>query len=243
MNPLETAAAAADPIVGVGGGFMIWRPTLKRGPQLGFPKGWAFYFAGRGGVLGDVVPDVIAAAFLYFPLERVRSEWLAGRAVMEPPAAAAAYAEACQDWGREHLSDVDRLERLVELMRRVAAAADPAGAPLFAGWRALPLPDDAPGAAAQLLQVLREHRGGLHGAAVLAAGLTPLEAVIAGGGESQAEFFGWEPPYPDPEPLRERHQQALDVTNRLAARAYEVLGDSERTEIVELLHATQRAVA
>lgn len=243
MTPEEAAAATAGPIVGIGGGFMIARPTLKKGPALGFPKGWAFYFSGRGGVLGDVVPEVIAAAFMYFPLERVRTEWRAGREVMEPRAAAAAYAEACQDWGREHLGDVEDTGRLATLLQRVVDAADPAGAPVFAGWRTMPLPGDGPGAVAQLLQVLREFRGGMHGAAVLAAGLTPLEAVVAGGGEGNAEFFGWERPYPDAEPLRDRHRQALATTDRLAARPYAALDEAERRELVERLNALQDAVA
>jgi hypothetical protein len=238
MTPLETAVAMSGPIHDLGGVFMRARPTLKRGPELGFPRGWSFYICGRGGVLGDVVPDVIAAAYVFFPVAFVQQQWLLGRAVMEPAKAAEAYAEACRDWGREHLAGVDAdLDRLVELLRRVAAAADPAGAPLFAGWRALPLPDDAEGATAQLLQVLREHRGAMHGIAVLATGLTPLEAVMADNGEEGAQFFNWPEPYPEREPLLELYGEAEELTDEMCAEPFEALSADEREELVTLAHA------
>lgn len=235
MTPEDTAAATAGPIGAMGGAFMLSRKTLKKGPELGFPKGWSFYFAGRGGVLGDVVPDVIAAAFVFFPVAFVQQQWLLGRAVMEPSAAAAAYAEACQDWGREHLTGAPDLDQLVELLRRVAAGGDPAGAPMFAGWRAMALPDDAPGAAAQLLHVLREYRGGMHGIAVLASGLAPRDAVIAAGGEGNAQFFNWPEPYPDRDEFLDAHSEAEDRTDALAGRAFAALGADEREELVRVL--------
>ena len=239
MTPEDTAAAVAGPIGALGGAFMLARATLKKGPELGFPKGWSFYFSGRGGVLGDVVPDVVAASFVFFPVAWVQQQWLLGRAVMEPAAAAAAYAEASQAWGRENLDGVHGLERLVELLRRVAAAADPAGAPLFAGWRAMPLPEDAPGAAAQLLHVMREHRGAMHSMAVLTVGLAPRDAVVASTGEGGAQFFNWPEPYPEREPLLNLHAEAEDITDELAARPYEALDEAERAELVELLQAAQ----
>ena len=139
MTPEETAIAGAGPILDLGQSFMLARPTLKKGPALGFPRGWPFYFSGRGGVLGDVAPDVIAASFAFFPPPFVQQQWLLGRAGMEPAAAAAAYAEACQDWGREHLDGAPDLDRTVECLRRLAAAGEPAASPLFGGGRALPL--------------------------------------------------------------------------------------------------------
>lgn len=235
MTPEDAAAITAEPIFALGGAFMLARPTLRKGPELGFPKGWSFYFAGRGGALGDVPADVVAAAMVFFPPAFVQQQWLLGRAVMEPPAAAAAYAQACQDWGRENFDGLDRLERLVELLRLLAAGGDAAGAPLFAGWRALPLPEDPAGAAAQLLQVMREFRGAMHAMAVLSAGLTPLEAVVAGGGAGNAEFFSWPEPYPERDPLLELHAEAEETTDMLTASAYEALDQSEREELVELL--------
>ena len=56
------------------------------------------------------------------------------------------------------------------LVGRVSDAAPVAGAPLFAGWRALPEPDDPRALALHRLNGLRELRGALHGAAVLTVG-------------------------------------------------------------------------
>lgn len=235
MTPEETAAAVAGPIAATGGRFMMWIPALKKGTALGLPKGWYFYVAGRGGVLGDVDADVVAAAFVYFRRDWLREQWETAREVLNPLEAAAEYAAACQDWGREHLADVAGLDRLVTLLTRVADTADPAGAPLFAGWRSLPRPDDAPGATAQLLMAMREHRGGMHAMTVLSEGLTPLEAVVTGGGEGNAKFFNWPEPYPDPEPLRDAYAAAEARTTKLAARAYEVLDAGERAELAGLV--------
>ena len=242
MTPEETAAAAADPINALGGRFMMYRPTFRRGTEAGFPKGWYLYTTGRGGVLGDVDADVVAAAFGYFPRDWLRETWAVARGVMPPAEAAELYAECCRQWGRDHLAEVEGLDRLVSLLQRVVAAADVAGAPLFAGWRALPLPDDAPGAVAQLMMVLREHRGGQHLLTVLSEGLLPLEAVVAGGGEGNAEFFSWPPPYPDREPLRERFAAAEARTNVLAARAWAALSPEEGEKAVALLDRVRAAV-
>ena len=55
----------------------------------------------------------------------------------------------------------------------------------------------AAGRAAQLMQILREWRGGLHLVATTAVGLSPLEAILTNEGPGQAKFFGWSEPFPD----------------------------------------------
>jgi hypothetical protein len=116
--------------------------------------------------------------------------------------------------GRSHLADVPGLDELCPLIERVIGDASPLGASSFAGWRAVSLPDDAPGRASQLLHVLREHRGGSHAAAVLAAGLTPLEAIMSSGetAPQQAALFGWSEPYPDPASTASTRAAVEDVT-------------------------------
>ena len=58
---------------------MLHPDTLKIGSEAGYPNGFAWYVAGRGGVLGDVDADVIVSAFAYFNPKIVRKMWLAGR--------------------------------------------------------------------------------------------------------------------------------------------------------------------
>jgi hypothetical protein len=184
----------------------------------------------------------VVAAFAFFPPEVVHAHWEAGRQVMPPPEAARLYARLCNDWGRRTLTDGAEAERFLELLERVCDAAEPAGLPLFAGWRALPRPDDVPGRLAQVMNVMREHRGGVHACAVAAVGLHPLEATLAGSyGEIGARFSEWPEPYPDPAPYKAQWQQAEELTGAAAAAPYEVLSDSERTELVDLLPALRRS--
>ena len=72
--------------------------------------------------------------------------------------------------------------------------------PLFVGWRGGAPLRQAAGRAAQLIQILREWRGGLHLVATTAVGLFPLEAILTDEGPGQASFFGWSEPFPDAPP-------------------------------------------
>jgi len=238
MTPEETAETVKGAVSALGGGFMWARATQAVGAELGVADPWAFYTAGRCGVLGAVDADVVTAALVFFPRDLVRERWEAALAALPPSRAALAYAEAARTWGRKRLSSLDGVARMSELAERVVAAVDPAGLPLFAGWRALPLPDDAPGRAVQLLNVLREHRGNAHALAVLASGLRPLEAVLAGpNGADNARLFSWPDPYPDPAPFAQRWQHAEAATTVQVAPAFRALDDAERAEFAGLLEA------
>lgn len=243
MNSHDTAVAVKAAVIKAGGAFMIDRETSVAGKALGL-RTLGFYFGGRGGALGVVDADVVAAAMTFFPPDHVRELWNQAAAVLPPTEVAVHYAGACHTWGRANLGapDLTPLERLCTLAERVIAAADPAGRPLFAAWRAMPMPDDPPARAAHLLHLLREHRGGSHALAVLASELSPLQAIVAGPhGTAHARFFGWPEPYPDAAPLLERWQTAEEITDRLVAVAYGALSEDEGDELATLLGATRAA--
>ena len=67
------------------------------------------------------------------------------------------------------------------------------------------------------MQILREWRGGIHLVATTAVGLSPLEAILTNEGPGQAKFFGWPEPFPDFGPIKQRHDEAEDITDRLCA--------------------------
>jgi hypothetical protein len=164
----------------------------------------------------------------------VRLIWEPARARRRPADAALAYASACAAWGRERLGGCAGLDDAAALLDRVVGAASPIGAPLFGGWRALPVPDDPPGHVMHQLHVLRELRGGMHGVAVLAVGLTPCEAQVMHRPE-MAPTFGWAEPYPEVATKRPLLEEAEALTNRLVAPAFDALDATERDRLADLV--------
>ncbi|WP_405495583.1 SCO6745 family protein [Nocardia sp. NBC_00511] len=244
---MSVASAVKDQIQQIGGGFMFSREARAFADETGVPGFLPVYTRGRGGVLGEVDADVVTAAFGFFRPQTVRTAW---ESTAHIPAAEAAvrYLGVCQDFGRRRLADFAQADRLAELLGAVVAAADPVSAPLFAGWRALPRAGDGPGLALQLIQTLRELRGGLHLVGVLGSGLTPVQAVLIAGsplesGPEHARSFGWPEPYEEiTAELKGRWMQAESITEDLIAPAFAVLDDNEGDELVKLLDAAQAAV-
>jgi hypothetical protein len=238
MEPQDAARRTAGAIVGMGGAFMQDGATYARGAELGY-AGLDFYVCGRGGLLGDTHADVVAAAFLFWNPEQVASAWAQGRDVQPPGEAAAEWVRLCAAYGEVHVPDLEGLERHNELLGRVVAHASPSGAPLFAGWRAQDAPGpDRPRARAQyLLNAVRELRGGLHGGAVLATGLTGREACAHRAPE-MAPVFGWDDAsLPEPDAVAERWRGAEEATNVAFGVALGVLDEGELDELVGLVNA------
>jgi hypothetical protein len=230
------ANAARAGIVRLGGGFMTSREVREAGRAAGF-RGWEFYTAGRCGPLGPVPADVVVAVLGFFPASTAAPAWERAFAVMSPLEAGRLYADACHSWGRRRLMGLADPEGLAGLLDRVVAAADPAGKPLFAAWRALPAPEDALARVAHQCQVLREHRGAAHLMAVLASGLTPFQAMLAGrgpaGGTANATFFGWPEPHPEvTDAMRAAWVRAEDLTNDLVEPAYRALAGEDWRRLV-----------
>lgn len=244
MTPEDTVRGVAGPVGQLGAGWMFDPATAARGKELGLSS-WAFYHCGRGGVLGDADASVLVAAFGFFPPELQRKAWDKGRSALPVARIVDEYAACCAAWGRRTFAEVSVAGRLADLLTTSAQAAEVMGVPLFAGWRARLLatdaPADAPARLALALQVMREHRGGLHLVAVAAQGVPPLQAVMSGRyGAGNAEFFGWPQPWPDPSVARDRMAEAERVTDLLVAPAYAALAPDSRAELVAGLRALPR---
>lgn len=162
---------------------------------------------------------------------------------MTPAEGLSRYLAVCHQWGRDRLVGFGDVDRLSELGLMVVDASGVVGLPLFAGWRAVPLPDAGPASGAdrcaQVMQVLREHRGACHGVALAALQLDPLVAILANqGGEENAIEYGWEPPFPEvTDAERALRTRVEELTDDLVAVAYDGLSVSEQTELVDLLQA------
>jgi len=235
---LQTVVVAKDPIGNLGGAWMSVPAEQEATAAAGLVD-WQLYFLGRHGVMGDVDADVVTAAAYVFPAEYLRQEWRAARSKLTPAEGLERYVAVCHGWGRETLADFAAADRLSVLAAKVIDAADVAGLPLFAGWRAVPVPADSAARCAHLMQVLREHRGACHGVALVALGMKPLIAILCNqGGEQNAQEYGWQPPYPVVTAAdQERRNRVEELTDDLVASAYAGLTVAERGEFVDLLSA------
>lgn len=243
MEPLETATATADAVSTLASHFMLDPATYAAGNELGF-GGVDFYVGGRAGVLGPVDADVVAAAFAFFEPGAVRALWEQALAVMPPAEVSERFLAHGHAWADAHLGDGVDWARTAELLATVIAAANPAGAPLFAAWRAVPEP---PGLSSKALalhrfNILRELRNALHAAAVLATGLLPLEALLVKT-PYMAPIFGWTGDLPTVDDHhRALHAAADEGTDRALAPAYGALAAAERAELAALCAAATAAV-
>jgi hypothetical protein len=221
---------------------MLDMATYGAAAEDGF-QGMDFYVAGRGGALGDVPSDVVVAAFVFFEPQTVHECWTRAGAVMTRQAAADRWAAACHRWAEAHLTaDEADLLRLADLLGRMNTAASPAGSPCFGAWRAQAEPEaDRPQALAlHRLMVLRELRGGLHGAAVITHGLSP-HAALTIRTPGMLPVFGWDGPHPaaDDAHTHTAWNEAELATDRALAPAYEALDEAERVELRDLLESAR----
>ena len=239
----ETVRTTYDPIHDIGSAIYLSPDTFARAAEWGYANPFAFYFAGRGGVLGDVGCDVAISTFGWFNPAVAGPMYNEGAAVHGARTAADRMLEATAMWGRDKRAGVD-LARWVEVAEKLIDGAEGAGLPLFVAWRQMPRADDVPGRAAQLFQILREWRGAVHVVATTAVGLSPLEAILTNEGEGQAKFFGWTEPFADVSVIKAKHDEAEEMTDRLCAAQFEaLLTPTERGEFADGVSAAKGAIA
>jgi hypothetical protein len=66
--------------------------------------------------------------------------------------------------------------------------------------------------------------------------VSPLEAVLVGGGEPNAQLFGWQPPFEQPGAYaRNVTETAERVTDEVVANAYSILSAEELATLDDLL--------
>jgi hypothetical protein len=230
---LAVIQSTSAPIHDIGTTIYLSPGVFRWAAEWGWSNAISFYFAGRGGMLGDVGAEVVCSAFGWFEPSAVKTLYEEGAAVRGAREAAGRMAEAHALWGRKHLGDVKSLSDIVAVTESLVDGLEGSGLPLFVGWRAAPRADDEAGRAAQLMQILREWRGGLHLIATTAAGLTPREAILTNEGEGQAKFFGWTEPFPDCSAIRHKHDEAEAMTDQLSVASFSQALDRDRFEEFE----------
>lgn len=180
MEPIELSAKL-NTMVGPVHGFIYFAPEAgEEYDALGLPASH-HYFASRGAALGAVPAGVIVATFFNFPPAMVEPAIPDAWSIASPAAIQSARMRAA---GRvlvrladDAMSAAERTEAM-ELAGRMVDGVSDAGRPLAAGNRAVPEPDDPWERLWQRLTIIREWRGDVHVAALVAASVDPVEALV-----------------------------------------------------------------
>jgi hypothetical protein len=146
---------------------------------LGFTDYWDTYFAGRAAPLGLVPAEVVDALFYNFAPGEVARHIPEVWHTTTPELALAAREAGCTKALRRILGDrveLPAFTRCTELLMKAATGAPVEGRPMYAGLRAIAIPDDTVARFFHAAALLREHRGDGHIAALMIEGVGGLEA-------------------------------------------------------------------
>lgn len=148
---------------------------------LGLRNYWDGYFAGRAAPLGPAPAGVVHAVFFNFAAGEVARHipWVWGRTT---PAEAIAVRERSSAVALRQrigeLADSPGLVRVGDRATRAATSAPTEGRALYAGLRALDVPEEPVARLWHAATLLREHRGDGHNAALVAHGIGGTEAHV-----------------------------------------------------------------
>jgi hypothetical protein len=236
---------------------------------LGMRNYWDGYFAGRAAPLGLAPAEVVHAVFYNFADGEVARHipWVWGKTTPQEAIAVRerGSAAALRQW-IGHLADGPALVRAADLATRAGLSAPTDGRPLYAGLRALKVPEEPVARLWHAATLLREHRGDGHNAALVAHGIggTESHVLMALRLGMRAEEFGRIHHLPKPQlaavvdGLRRRGLVDADgwftdagrrtrerieaLTDELAAPAYDVLSADELDELIAHLEPIAAAV-
>ncbi|MFI6318317.1 hypothetical protein ACIBG8_12395 [Nonomuraea sp. NPDC050556] len=226
---------------------------------LGMRNYWDGYFAGRAAPLGLAPAEVVHAVFYNFADGEVARHipWVWGKitpqeaiAVRER-ASAAALRQAIGE-----LADSPTLARIADLATRAATSAPTEGRALYAGLRALDVPEEPVAKLWHAATLLREHRGDGHNTALVThnIGGTQAHVLLALSLGMRADEFGRIHHLPKAQLAavidglrgrglvndngkltdtgRQIRERIEDLTDELAAPPYDVLNTDELDELI-----------
>ncbi|MBK6013704.1 hypothetical protein [Streptomyces sp. MBT53] len=222
---------------------------------------WPSYFPLRAAPLGPAGAERVTSAFYSFSPRMVAEHIDPAWRIASPDAVLKARLRGMDRAYRAIFGDrIDspELAEAAALARRAAEAVTTAGRPLAAANAELPWPEEPHLQLWQAATILREHRGDGHLAALLVAGLDPVESLVsfAAIGAASVERFesrGWsrEEWSAARERLvargllddlgtatragRELRQEVERRTDRLAAEPWQFLGRADTDRLADLL--------
>ncbi|MFI5691308.1 hypothetical protein ACIA58_05675 [Kribbella sp. NPDC051586] len=174
--------------------------TRKATDALGLKGGWMSYFGCRAAPLGAVGPEFVAAVFYNFHPAMVARSLPDAWTYATPAQLLDARLTAVDNAVRRLFPDAppyqtvwsgEAVKRAAELARRAAELAPVAGRPIAAANAALEWPDEPHLVLWHATTILRESRGDGHVAALVAAELSPCQALVtisAAGGPAKEVF-------------------------------------------------------
>lgn len=233
---------------------------------LGFRGYWDGYFAGRAAPLGLVPAEVVDAAFYNFGPGEVARHIPKVWSTTTPEEAHAARQRGCVAALRRILGD-QPVAAAADLLATASVSAPTEGRVMYAGLRSLPVPEEPVARLWFAANLLREHRGDGHIAALMAEQVGGLEAHVLcalDAGIHPAESFGRIHHLPKPvladlmDGLRDRGLVDADgrftpegratkdrveaVTDALAEAPYAALEPAELDELIGLLEPISERV-
>ncbi|MER7175310.1 SCO6745 family protein [Streptomyces mesophilus] len=149
---------------------------------LGLDSWSPAYFAGRSAAMGAVGPGTVAATYYNFKYELIAAHVPAIWESASPEDVLAGRLRAVDANLRRLLGDAVEGPEMAEAARLALTAAEACtrhARPLYAAHADLPVPDAPHLAFWHAATLLREFRGDGHIAALLSAGLDPLEALVS----------------------------------------------------------------
>lgn len=146
---------------------------------LGCRGFWMGYFAARSAPLGPVAPEVVAAVFYNFTLERVARALPTVWDLVSPATLLAVRSEsAVAALRRSGVTGSPATSTAADLAAKAAVHPPIDGRPLFAANRALDWPDEPVAKLWHAVTLLREHRGDAHVAVLAAEGISGRECNV-----------------------------------------------------------------
>ncbi|ROQ59747.1 hypothetical protein EDD93_7150 [Streptomyces sp. 840.1] len=170
LNPLHSA--------------LYFSPDLgKELAGIGITDSSAAYFAARSAAMGAVGAGTVTATFYNFNHELVARHVPAVWDTASPGQVLAARLRAADSTLRrllgEEIITSPEMAEAAQLALRATEGCTRHARPLYAAHADLPVPDQPHLAYWHAATLLREHRGDAHLAALVAAGLDPLEALVS----------------------------------------------------------------
>lgn len=237
--------------------------------ELGLATVWDAYFAGRAAPLGRTHAEVVHALFYNFADGEVARHIPSVWEVVAPKVVIEARQRSCAATLRRasgDLLDSPAVARATELLLRAATSATTEGRPMYAALTRVQVPDEPVERLWHAANLLREHRGDGHIAALMSEGIggTECHVLYALSVGMPAEKFGRVHHLPAAqlgaviggmhdrglindegwltEAGLETHRRAEALTDELASPAYQSLTDSELVEVAAGLEPIARAI-